>query len=220
MAASTSVIDGDDGLPAEEVGIWVKEKHTYLRRYLDISRSTRKKYLGLGKAGATFVDLFSGPGRARIRDTGEWIDGSAMAAWKISVEGNSAFSQIYVADIDSGRRAACVERLRRLRAPVTELTGTAVVAARAFATAVSPLGLHFAFLDPYSLSTLDFGIIRQLSALKRIDMLIHLSAMDLQRNLDMNVGSEDSSFDSFSPGWRQKVDLAHSQLETRRLVVE
>ncbi|TCV78998.1 hypothetical protein [Sulfurirhabdus autotrophica] len=40
------LIVADDGLPADEVGVWAKEKHTYLRRYLDISRSTRKKYIG------------------------------------------------------------------------------------------------------------------------------------------------------------------------------
>lgn len=220
MAAVGLLIDGDDGLPAEEVGIWAKEKHRYLRRYLDISRSTRGKYLGPGKAGATFIDLFSGPGRARIRDTGEWIDGSAVAAWKISVGGKSEFSEIYVGDIDASRRAASVERLKRLGAPVKELSGPAAVAARAFVKAGNPSGLHFAFLDPCSLGALDFGIIRALSALKRIDMLIHLSAMDLQRNLDTNITSEGSAFDSFAPGWREKIDLAHSQQETRRLVVE
>lgn len=31
------LIDGDDGLPADEVGVWAKEKHTYLKRYLDIA---------------------------------------------------------------------------------------------------------------------------------------------------------------------------------------
>jgi len=218
--ARAPLIKGDDGLPAEEVGMWVKEKHSYLRRYLDISSSARKKYLGSGKAGATFVDLFSGPGRARIRDTGEWIDGSAIAAWKISVGGTSEFSQVYVADIDQERREACIERLRRLRAPVIELKGPAVDAAQAFAKSAPHSGLHFGFLDPYSLGALDFQIIRALSTLRRIDMLIHLSAMDLQRNLDRNMASEESAFDSFAPGWREKIDLAHAQQEIRRLVVE
>lgn len=75
--------DGDDGLPAEEVGVWAKEKHNYLCRYIDISRSTRAKYLGPGKAGATYVDLFCGPGRCKVRDSNEWIDGGVVAAWKI-----------------------------------------------------------------------------------------------------------------------------------------
>jgi hypothetical protein len=35
------LIDGDDGLPAEEVGVWAKEKHDYLCRYIDISRSCK-----------------------------------------------------------------------------------------------------------------------------------------------------------------------------------
>ncbi len=40
------LIEGDDGLPAEEVGSWAKEKHDYLCRYIDISRATRAKYIG------------------------------------------------------------------------------------------------------------------------------------------------------------------------------
>lgn len=56
-----SQIDGDDGLPADEVGVWVKEKHTYLKRYLDISRATRKKYIGDRKAGQFTSTYFVEP---------------------------------------------------------------------------------------------------------------------------------------------------------------
>jgi len=34
---------GDDGLPAEEVGQWAKDKQEYLCRYIGISRAVRKK---------------------------------------------------------------------------------------------------------------------------------------------------------------------------------
>src|SRR3954451_23545295 len=97
------------------------EKHSYLARYLDISRGARQKFLGARKAGATLIDLFCATGRARIRETGQWIDGSAIAAWKTGQTGNAGFSQILVSDIDDTRRSACVERLRRLGADVTEL---------------------------------------------------------------------------------------------------
>src|ERR1700676_5230113 len=107
MTSANDLITGDDGLPAEEVGSWAKEKHNYVRRYVDISRAARKKFLGPGKAGATFIDLFSGPGRARIRETGEWIDGSAVAAWKIAQSSGSGFSEMLVSDIDDERRGAC-----------------------------------------------------------------------------------------------------------------
>src|ERR1700687_210011 len=72
MKSARRLIEGDDGLPAEEVGIWAVEKHKFLKRYLDISRATRQKFLGDGNAGATYIDLFCGTGRARIRETGAW----------------------------------------------------------------------------------------------------------------------------------------------------
>ncbi len=220
MASVNALIDGDDGLPAEEVGVWSLEKHEYLRRYLDISRGARRKVLGPGKAGATFVDLFSGPGRARIRETGQWIDGSAIAAWKIGQEGNAGFSEILVSDIDERRREACVERLRRLAAPVRGLRGSAVAAAKEVSQTVNPYGLHFAFLDPYNLGELDFDINEALSQLRRIDMLIHVSVMDLQRNLERNIAAPGGAFDTFAPGWRGSVNVNSSQVEIRRQVFE
>lgn len=104
-----TLIDGDDGLPADEVGTWAKEKHTYLKRYLDISRGTRKKYIGERKGGAVYFDLFCGTGRSRIRDTNEWIDGGVVAAWKTSLEGGAPFTDIYISDIDETRLNACTE---------------------------------------------------------------------------------------------------------------
>jgi three-Cys-motif partner protein len=169
MITRTPIIIADDGLIAEQVGIWTVEKHNYLKRYLDISRAARKKFLGSGKAGATFIDLFCATGRAQIRETGEWIDGSALAAWKIAEQGGAPFSEIFIADIDDARRSACAERLRRAGAPVREIQGAAVEAANKVQSLVNPYGLHFVFLDPYNLAELDFSIIRALSKLKRID---------------------------------------------------
>ncbi len=214
------LIDGDDGLPAEEVGPWAKDKHEYLCRYIDISRAVRKKWLGDNKAGATYIDLFCGPGRCRIRDTGEWIDGGVVAAWRKSVEGGAPFSQIFIADLDEQRRKAAVSRLERLGAPVTEIKGAAVDAAREIFPRLNPYGLHFAFLDPFNLEALDFNIIRMLSELKRIDMLVHVNQMDLQRNLVINATSENSAFDAFAPGWRDHISIEQPQHEIRQQIFQ
>lgn len=40
-----------------------------------------------------------------------------------------------------------------------------------------------------------------------MDMLIHVSAQDLQRNLRRNIEYDGSAFDRFAPGWRQCVDV-------------
>ena len=214
------LIDGDDCLPAEEVGEWAKEKHDYLCRYIDISRGARAKYLGNGKAGATYIDLFCGPGRCRVRDTGEWIDGGVVAAWKKSRDGGAPFSQVYIGDLDKQRREAAANRLRQLGAPVVEVDGGAVQSAQQVVARVNSYGLHFAFLDPFDLAALNFDIIVALSQLTRIDMLVHISQMDLQRNAVSYATTEESAFDSFAPGWREKVAVAQAQQTLRQQVLQ
>jgi three-Cys-motif partner protein len=85
------LVEGDDGLPAEKVGLG-QEKQELLCRYVDISRGARSKFLGPTKAGATYIDVFCGPGRSKIKDTNTFIDGSCVAACRKSVEGGSPFS--------------------------------------------------------------------------------------------------------------------------------
>lgn len=214
------LIEGDDGLPAEEVGAWAKEKHEYLCRYVDISRAVRAKWIGVGKAGATYIDPFCGPGRCKVRETGEWIDGGAVAAWKKSRDGGVPFTQVYIGDLDAQRRQAAAIRLRQLSAPVIEIDGAAVQSVKKIVASLNPHGLHFAFLDPFNLKTLDFCIIDLLSKLKRIDMLVHVNQMDLQRNLVSNATAEESAFDTFAPGWRDKVNIVRGQQEIRQCVFQ
>jgi three-Cys-motif partner protein len=85
---------------------------------------------------------------------------------------------------------------------------------------LNPHGLHFAFLDPFDLATLNFDIIVTLSRLKRIDMLVHVSQMDLQRNTVSYATAQASAFDTFAPGWREKVDVAQPQQTLRQKVFE
>lgn len=196
------------------------EKHNLLRRYIDISRGVRRRWVGPADAGATYIDLFCGPGRARVRKTGEWIDGSCVAAWKKSVESGAPFSVIYIADADTAKLEYATERLRRLKAPVVSIHGKAVDTVKQIAARLHRNGLHFAFIDPFNLGAFDFDVMRTLSRLKRIDMLVHVSKMDLQRNLGFNVGMQQTAFETFAPGWRSSVNLGQSQPNIRRDVFE
>ncbi len=214
------LIIGDDGLVAEEVGEWVTEKHNYLCRYLDISRATRAKWLGEGKAGATYIDLFCGTGRCQIRNTNKWVDGGVVAAWKKSLEKGTPFTRMYINDLDEERLDACKQRLYKLNAPVVTVNKSAEEAVGDIILELNPYALHFAFLDPFNLQALNFSIIRKLSALRRIDMLVHISQMDLQRNLLKNVTLEMSAFDDFAPGWRNAISIKQSTQEIRRQLFE
>ena len=87
-----------DGLPLDQVGPWVDDKHDRLRKYVDISRATRRKWISGSSRCATYVDLFCGAGRALIRDTDEKVDGSPLVAFKSARHGGVPFSEIHLAD--------------------------------------------------------------------------------------------------------------------------
>lgn len=213
------LVAGDDGLPAEVVGAWAKEKHDLLCRYIDISRGVRKKFIGPGTAGATYIDLFCGPGRAQVKDA-EFIDGSCVAAWKKSLESGAPFSRVYVADYDEERLSAAVFRLQALGAPVEAFPGPASETVHKIVNRLNPYGLHFAFIDPFSLGAMDFQIFKALARRKRMDIIVHLSKMDLQRNLDSNLAGVMSAFDTFAPGWREVIDAEQAQKGIRNEIVD
>jgi three-Cys-motif partner protein len=101
----------------------------------------------------------------------------------------------------------------------TATVGPAEITARKIVDRLNPHGLHFAFLDPYNLEQLPFSVIETFARLKRIDMLIHVSAQDLQRNLDAYSASAGGPLDRFAPGWREAVDLKQSQRAVRAAYV-
>lgn len=200
-------VQGDDGLIADDVGYWASEKHNYLLRYIGISRKAREKFLPpKGSGGSTFIDLFCGTGRSQIRESGKWIDGSAVAAWKKSREDGAPFSHILIADKDAEAVDACRMRLEALGAPVRAFNGDAADVALAIEETPTPYGLNLAFLDPYNID-LDFEIIRILARVRRMDMMIHLNQMDMQRNL-VSLAKEinETRLDRFVPGWRDAID--------------
>jgi len=189
----------------EHVGQHTLHKHEFLKRYIAISSAVRRKWQPPTGAGSTYIDLFCGCGRYCIRETGELTDGSPLVAWKASRD-RAPFTKMFIADADSSKRQKTAKLLRNEGAPVAEVEGDALQAVERIVPQLNPYGLHFAFLDPYSLGALDFRIIEHLAKLKRIDMLIHISKMDLQRNLPMNMRKEQDVFDRFAPGWQKHVD--------------
>lgn len=196
----------EDGLPRELVGAWASEKYARLAKYIDISRGARSGFVGKGKAGASFIDLFSGPGRVRVKDSGELMHGSALVAWLESLRTSTSFTQVHVADADPRLVASTEERLRRENAPVYPEAGPAEITVDLIIPKLNKFGLHFAFLDPYNLGALPFEVIRKLARLKRMDILIHVSVQDLNRNLRRYVSRPKSPLDAFAPDWRKHLD--------------
>jgi three-Cys-motif partner protein len=196
--------DEQDGLLREIVGSWVRKKHSILEDYVAYTRGVRKNWVTKGPAGATYIDLFCGPGRIRIEKTKNVLHGSPLVAW--TNRGFGPFTNVYVADAHADIAKHCKQRLELVGAPVEHFVGAADNTVDEVIARVDKRSYHFAFLDPFNLDSLAFDVIQKLARLKSIDILAHVSVLDLNRNLRLYIDEQGSSLDRFAPGWRDTVD--------------
>jgi three-Cys-motif partner protein len=194
------VVDPADGLMGYEVGAWTREKHDYLERYIGATRRVRARFVpkGSGKAGAAFIDLFAGPGRARIRGSKEWVDGSPLIAAQHS---DAPFTDIICCEMDKAaadslrRRLGNDDRVRIFEDDCNRAIDDIVAS-------LPPAGLNLALIDPFGATPLQFETLAKLAGLERMDILLHFPTADLERNLqheeriDRMLGTE---------RWRDRV---------------
>jgi three-Cys-motif partner protein len=220
MSKKPFKLDPADGLIVGEVGQWATEKHDRLRKYIQASHGARAKFLQpVGIGGASYIELYSGAGRSLITGTNQIIDGSAVVAFKAGRASGHAFSEMHLSDLEAQNSAALAERIKALGGRATSHVGDANVVVDQVMKAINPHGLHLAFLDPFNLAQLPFSMIERMLQVQRMDMMIHVSLQDLQRNLDeySRVGG---TLDNFAPGWRSTVDVRQSMAALRAALIE
>jgi three-Cys-motif partner protein len=170
---------GDDGLAVQCVGPWACEKHEPLGRYITATRGPRKDYLPpVGTGGSAYIDLFAGPGRARVWSTGAVVDGSPLIAL---THQEAPFSKLILCEKDPENAAALRERTRH-DSRVVVIEGDCHERIDEIIAATPARGLNFALIDPFSLDQLRFDTIAKLARIQRMDLLIHLPTMDMKRN--------------------------------------
>jgi three-Cys-motif partner protein len=208
-----------DGLLVEKVGPWAKNKLKIVTDYVHASGGARHRLDNL-KAGAAYIDVFCGPGRSKVRTTGEFIDGSPVAAFKKGLGSPAPFTSIHISDADDELLSSCEKRLVKLNAPVHATSGPASSAIAAIVQQLNPNGLHFAFIDPHNLGTLSFDLFQSLAKLKRIDIIVHVSLSDLQRNADRYTSEAHDQFNKFAPGWREFIGTDMNQERLRAEILK
>lgn len=199
------------------MGSWAETKLKLLTNYVQASSATRKKYQHNSPA---YIDVFCGAGRSKVRETNIYIDGSPVAAYRQSLLSGVPFSELHISDLDQELSAAAETRLRKLEAPVHAYVGEAEANLRRIVGKINPYGLHFAFLDPFNLESLSFSLFRTLSKLRHIDILVHVSAFDMQLNIRSYGAAEQRQLDSFAPGWKEAVGAKPNQFMSRATLIE
>ncbi len=171
---------GPDGLPLQCVGIWAKDKHSYLGRYIAATKGVRAHYLppqGIG--GAAYIDLFAGPGQALVRETGEIIDGSPLIALGHS---DAPFSRLVYCDIAKDNTTALLARTSYGVDRVRILVGDCNVMCDEILRHVPPSGLNIALVDPFAPSGLRWRTLERLGSIERMDFIIHFPTGPIKRN--------------------------------------
>src|SRR5688500_17706424 len=113
-------------MPREVVGAWALTKYRLLEGYVDASRAARAKMGGT----PCFIDLYCGPGRVRIRDTGSVVDGGTVIGLRTAMRAKHGkahpFQRLFVGDLEASNVDACVSRLDWLcSTPIVPLVGEA-----------------------------------------------------------------------------------------------
>jgi len=191
----------DDGLPMREAGKWAAAKLDYLQRYIDVfETSMRDKW-----PERNYVDLMAGPGKNRVRETGEVLLGSPLLA----LTTHHPFTGYYLNEL--AEASADALRARCSASPVAdrvEITAAdcnqQVDAIVASLKATENQSLNLAFLDPQGLE-LRWQTVAKLASVRRMDLILHYPEGGLNRAMGRTFEvAADTAVDRFFGGreWR------------------
>jgi len=189
----------DDGLYMSEVGRWSKRKYHFLGNYLDMFSTGMKNRWPYRH----YVDLFAGPGMARVRDHGTILVGSPLLAARV----RDPFSKLHLCEANQAKFDALRERIARERLDTKPqvIMGNANECVDQIIADIPAQGaLTLVFADPYGLH-LDFDTVRKLAG-RRCDLIVLLADnMDALRNwATYYYDNKNSNLDRFmgESGWR------------------
>jgi three-Cys-motif partner protein len=184
----TLAVDPLDELPVQCVRAWASDKHYYLRRVVDATRHVRAKFNPpQGRGGSCFVDLFAGPGRARILKPAEFVDGSPLVAIKAAAENVGAYSRVVLCDIDEENVRALEARTASLGTDVRFVLGDCNVEIDKIAAQIPPHAFTQVLVDPFGPSALHFSTIKRLSQFAHLDFIIHWPVGSMKRNFEAHA---------------------------------
>ena len=193
----------DDGLTTPEVGGWGLEKYRLISHYASIFvKSMTGKWDCL-----VYLDLYSGAGRARIKENGAIIQSSPL----LVLGQEDGFDQYIFNDASRENCEALGVRIGKefptskvnvfcedASAGIEIILGAMPKAHKGFRV------LSFCFLDPFKMDNLKFSTLERLSKLFMDFLVLIPSGMDAERNEQNYLNLDNKTVDRFlgNPSWR------------------
>jgi three-Cys-motif partner protein len=203
-------------LPVRLSGDWIRRKHHYLDRYCSITATGMKNRF----SERIFLDVMSGPGLCKLKDSGEELPGSPLIAMKHD------FTKFVFVESDPELATALEQRVRthpkaRLLSVVPRDWTREVASGRL--TFVK--GLVVAFIDPTGIKHVPWQAMKQLlTSNPKIDILATVQyAMGITLNVYqyLESGSEQTTaLDTFlgERDWRSWLREATVAAFTARVI--
>jgi len=187
-----------DGLPIRDSGPWIEIKHRLLAYYAEMF-ATGMKFKWKSRV---YLELFSGPGKCLIRDTGKEELGSPL-----QVIGHE-FTKFIFTEMSVPATEALAKRLEPFEnSNISEIwCGDC---AKAIQKIQIPTGsLTFAFIDPTGIGHAPFTLIEALHQKTRCDLLINIQhGMGIKMNIHQYkpTADERSALTKFlgNDSWKQ-----------------
>jgi len=201
----------DDGFLTPEIGSWGEDKYDLVKKYAEMFATSMKRKWD----ARAYVDLFSGPGRAKIEGSGKIVNGSPL----IAIDVKDPFDKYIFCEENSEKLEALKARVQNHYASlnVAFIHGDAnkvvkkILDELPYSSERKMLG--FCFADPYKLKNLQFSTISALSE-RFMDFLILIpTGMDALRNRALYEKPTDITVANFlgDPEWRNLWQAAQKQ---------
>ena len=201
----------DDGLVCPEVGPWSEEKYELIYYYASLFATGMKNKW----ERRVYVDLYSGAGYSRIRNTSRIVMGSPLLALIV----NDPFDKYIFCEAVPANLAALKERASRIapKADVVYVPGDCddkvqEILAEIFKDVGTSSILTLCVVDPFDIS-IKFETLKKLS-IGHIDFLCLLALhMDANRAYSWYVKEDSTKIDEFlgASGWRDDWAAAQQQ---------
>ena len=202
----------DDGLAMRLAGPWAAVKLDYLRRYIDVFvTSMRNKW-----TYRNYIDLLSGPGKNRVRDTGAVLLGSPLLA----LQAKFPFTGYYFIDLEKSNTSVLNKRCSasNLSNLVNIRTGDCNKLVDQVVKKLKPTesgSLNLAFLDPEGME-LHFDTIAKLASIKRMDLIINYPQSGLNRLMKNEYQTPDDNMVDLFFGTKEWRDIYSRYQEKRK----
>lgn len=201
----------DDGLPCLEVGAWAEDKYALVSLYDKLfSTGMKNKW-----STRVYIDLYSGPGLARVRNSNRLL----MASPILALDMPDHFDRYVFCDSDPKLLSALEQRVSRLypgtaaryvlgdcNEKIDEVCSHIPSASKGHGV------LSFCFVDPYDVS-IKFATVRKLASFYMDFLFLLAVQMDANRNLDHYLNPSNSKIEEFLglPGWRERWRIASAE---------